>query len=129
MLRRALHLCSFLPWVVALLYGGLAAHATEASSGEERAGERSVVRGVDDSSPSAVRERTQGSWPADGGQARTMSGRGAAAEAVAAAFLERKGLKILVRNYRCRLGEIDLIARDGATTVFVEVRQRASSAF
>jgi putative endonuclease len=58
-----------------------------------------------------------------------MSARGAAAEAMAAAFLERKGLQILVRNYRCRLGEIDLIARDGATTVFIEVRQRTSSAF
>lgn len=48
---------------------------------------------------------------------------------LAAAFLEREGLTIIERNYRCRLGEIDLVARDGATTVFVEVRQRASSAF
>jgi putative endonuclease len=48
---------------------------------------------------------------------------------MAAAFLERKGLRVIERNYRCRLGEIDLVARDGATTVFVEVRQRASSAF
>lgn len=55
--------------------------------------------------------------------------RGAAAEALAAAFLERRGLAVLERNYRCRLGEIDLIVRDGDTTVFVEVRQRASNAF
>ena len=55
--------------------------------------------------------------------------RGAEAEAMAAAFLERRGLRVLERNYRCRLGEIDLVARDGDTTVFVEVRQRASSAF
>ena len=48
---------------------------------------------------------------------------------MAAAFLERKGLRVIERNYRCRLGEIDLIARDGATTVFVEVRKRKSSAF
>ena len=48
---------------------------------------------------------------------------------MAAAFLEKKGLRVLERNYRCRLGEIDLIAREGPTTVFVEVRQRASSAF
>ena len=54
---------------------------------------------------------------------------GSAAEAMAAAFLERKGLAIVARNYRCRLGEIDLVARDGNTTVFVEVRSRASSAF
>ncbi len=55
--------------------------------------------------------------------------RGAEAETMAAAFLERAGLRVIERNYRCRLGEIDLVARDGATTVFVEVRQRASSAF
>ena len=54
---------------------------------------------------------------------------GADAEAMAAAFLEHKGLRVIERNYRCRLGEIDLVAREGATTVFVEVRQRASSAF
>jgi putative endonuclease len=55
--------------------------------------------------------------------------RGAEAEAMAAAFLEHEGLKILARNYRCRLGEIDLVAREGDTTVFVEVRSRGSSAF
>src|SRR5688572_26363099 len=55
--------------------------------------------------------------------------RGAEAEAMAAAFLERRGLTVIERNYRCRLGEIDLVARDGDTTVFVEVRQRASNAF
>jgi putative endonuclease len=59
----------------------------------------------------------------------TGSKRGAEAEALAAAFLERNGLKVVARNYRCRLGEIDLVAHDGATTVFIEVRQRASSAF
>jgi putative endonuclease len=58
-----------------------------------------------------------------------MNRRGEAAEALAAVFLERKGLAIVARNYRCRLGEIDLVAREGETTVFVEVRQRASSAF
>lgn len=58
-----------------------------------------------------------------------MNKRGVDSEAVAAAFLEGRGLTILERNYHCRLGEIDLIARDGGTTVFVEVRKRASSAF
>src|SRR5215210_249604 len=48
---------------------------------------------------------------------------------MAAEFLERQGLRVLERNYRCRLGEIDLVARDGDTTVFVEVRSRASGAF
>jgi putative endonuclease len=58
-----------------------------------------------------------------------MLSRGAEAEILAAAFLEEHGLTIVARNYRCRLGEIDLIARDGPTTVFVEVRRRASRAF
>ena len=58
-----------------------------------------------------------------------MNRLGVGAEEMAAAFLERRGLTIVARNYRCRLGEIDLVARDGATTVFVEVRRRASGAF
>ena len=49
---------------------------------------------------------------------------GAAAEDLAARFLEAHGLRVVARNFRCRLGEIDLIARDGATLVFVEVRLR-----
>ena len=58
-----------------------------------------------------------------------MNRRGAAAEALAASFLLARGLVIAHRNYRCRFGEIDLIARDGTTLVFVEVRQRRSEAF
>ena len=58
-----------------------------------------------------------------------MNRRGVAAEALAAGYLEKHGLKIVERNYRCRLGEIDLIARERGTTIFVEVRQRRSSAF
>ncbi len=58
-----------------------------------------------------------------------MNRLGVDAEALAASFLEARGLQIIARNYRCRSGEIDLVARDGATTVFVEVRRRASNAF
>lgn len=58
-----------------------------------------------------------------------MSRRGGPAEDLAAAFLERQGLRILERNYRCRFGEIDLVARSGAQLVFVEVRARTSEAF
>lgn len=58
-----------------------------------------------------------------------MSGKGTAAEDAAAAFLAGQGLKLLERNYRCRFGEIDLILRDGATLVFVEVRYRGNNAF
>ena len=55
--------------------------------------------------------------------------RGAAAEALAANFLAARGLTILRRNYRCRGGEIDLIAQDGTTLVFVEVRLRRNRDF
>ena len=41
----------------------------------------------------------------------------------------RQGLTIVGRNFRTRFGEIDLIARDGRTLVFVEVRMRTSRAF
>jgi putative endonuclease len=54
---------------------------------------------------------------------------GGAAEEAAARFLERHGLAIVARNYRTRMGEIDLIARDGATLVFVEVRMRSSDRY
>ena len=54
---------------------------------------------------------------------------GARAEAQARAFLEARGLRIVAQNFRTRRGEIDLIARDGDTLVFVEVRQRRSEAF
>ena len=43
-----------------------------------------------------------------------------------AAFLQKQGFQILEKNYRCRSGEIDLIARDGRYLVFVEVKYRSS---
>lgn len=55
--------------------------------------------------------------------------RGAAAEDRAAAYLTQQGLKLVTRNFRCRGGEIDLIMRDGASLVFVEVRSRARADF
>jgi putative endonuclease len=51
--------------------------------------------------------------------------RGRAAEELAVRHLERSGLRVVQRNVRYRLGEIDIVARDGATWVFVEVRSRA----
>jgi putative endonuclease len=47
-----------------------------------------------------------------------------AGEAAAVRYLKRRGLVILARNLRSRLGEIDLVARDGSTLVFVEVKAR-----
>jgi putative endonuclease len=49
---------------------------------------------------------------------------GQTGEAAAVQFLRRRGLVVLARNLRSRLGEIDLLARDGATLVFVEVKAR-----
>lgn len=61
-----------------------------------------------------------------------MSGRaetGRAAEDEAAALLSAKGMAIVERNFRAKVGEIDLVARDKDEIVFVEVRARASSSF
>jgi putative endonuclease len=54
---------------------------------------------------------------------------GAKAEALAAEFLAARGLTIIERNFRRRCGELDLIARDGDTLVFVEVRLRTRGDF
>ena len=50
-------------------------------------------------------------------------------EAVAARHLETNGYRILERNYRTGLGEIDIIARDKDTIVFVEVKARQTGSF
>lgn len=47
-------------------------------------------------------------------------------ERSAARYLRRHGLRVITRNYRTNRGEIDLIARDGDTLVFVEVKTRRS---
>ena len=56
-----------------------------------------------------------------------MTTAGAAAETLAAEYLMRQGLAIVARNFRTRAGEIDVVARDGRTLVFVEVRMRRSA--
>lgn len=53
---------------------------------------------------------------------------GREAESLACRHLEHAGLALLARNYRCRLGELDLVMRQGETIVFVEVRYRGPSA-
>lgn len=58
-----------------------------------------------------------------------MNDKGRAAEALALRFLLDRGMRLVTRNFSCRLGEIDLIIDDGGTTVFVEVRQRRNAAF
>ena len=77
--------------------------------------------------------------PAKPGDGRTWKSRKMPAESTAdkgrwaakrsLAYLQLRGLRPIVRNYRCRLGEIDLIGRHGDALVFVEIRYRASPAF
>ena len=55
--------------------------------------------------------------------------RGAAAEELAAQYLQVRGLKILARNMRCKAGELDLVCLDGEVLAIVEVRQRGSAEF
>ena len=50
-------------------------------------------------------------------------------ENLACAALVQRGYAILARRYRTRLGEIDIVARDGATLVFIEVKARAGDEF
>jgi len=54
---------------------------------------------------------------------------GAEAEKFAERYLTEQGLRLIVRNYRCKLGEIDLIMQEGELLVFVEVRYRKGSHF
>ena len=57
---------------------------------------------------------------------RTIGDRG---EAAAIRFLEKKGYRILDKNYRCKSGEIDIVARDKDNIAFVEVKTRTSVEF
>lgn len=50
-------------------------------------------------------------------------------EVIAEKYLKKKGYLILERNFRCRLGEIDIIARDGAELVFIEVKTRQNESY
>jgi putative endonuclease len=54
---------------------------------------------------------------------------GQAGEKAARDHLEKIGYKIVQTNYRCPLGEIDIVARDNATLVIIEVRTKTGSAY
>lgn len=58
-------------------------------------------------------------------RSRVLGDRG---ERAAARFLRRQGLRVLLRGYRTPWGEVDLVARDGAVLVFVEVKTRRQGA-
>ncbi len=75
-----------------------------------------------------ARLAAQGSLPLqtqDAARLRRVAG--VCSENVARAFLRGQGMRILETNYRCRFGEIDIIAQDGDTVCFVEVRGRSPS--
>ena len=61
--------------------------------------------------------------------ARQRIATGEYGEASAARYLSRRGMVVLDRNWRCELGEIDLVLRDGGVIVVCEVKTRASGAF
>ena len=67
--------------------------------------------------------------PGGPGGSRSRSRFGRESEAAATAFLEKKGYRILQRNFRCRAGEIDIIAEHRDAVVFVEVKARSGGAF
>jgi putative endonuclease len=54
---------------------------------------------------------------------------GKAGEELAVRYLKKKGYKVLERNYTCSVGEIDIIAKDKKTIVFVEVKTRRSMSY
>lgn len=56
------------------------------------------------------------------------NGTGKAGESHIAAYLEARGYRILKRNFRCRFGEIDIIAENGQYLAFVEVKTRDAGA-
>ena len=58
---------------------------------------------------------------------KSLAGRGA--EELAVAYLRRQGYEVLERNVRMRFGEIDVVARDGPTLCFIEIRSRSSDRF
>jgi len=75
-----------------------------------------------DSQPSPARP------PGTGRPSRTRA-LGAFGEAYAARHLVDRGMVLLDRNWRCELGEIDLVLRDGDTLVFCEVKTRSSALY
>ena len=99
----------------------------------EREIERAAVCGADRAHGAFEREEGCGRGDADGGRgdadgawgSRNLS-IGQRGERAAARFLERRGYDIVDRNWACPAGEIDLVARDGDTIVFVEVKTRTS---
>ena len=58
---------------------------------------------------------------------KALTRAGEAGESLACEFLRTLGYEIVARNFRCRSGEVDVVAREGETTVFVEVKERTGA--
>lgn len=58
-----------------------------------------------------------------------MNNLGQQYEQLALCYLQQQGLSLVQQNFQCKAGEIDLVMREGATLVFVEVKYRANNAF
>lgn len=78
---------------------------------------------------SGAARRATGGGPRTIGRVRAKDELGRRGERIAEQFLRDAGMAILDRNWRCPIGELDLVARDGGETVFVEVKTRSSQAF
>jgi putative endonuclease len=63
------------------------------------------------------------------GSVESRTARGNRAEGLACDHLTSLGYRVITRNFRCREGEIDIVAFDGATLCFIEVRARTPSRF
>ncbi len=61
--------------------------------------------------------------------ASTKAAIGRRAETAALKFLQHEGLNLVERNFRCRLGEVDLVMLDHGCLVFIEVRYRSERSF
>jgi len=68
------------------------------------------------------------SWPFGSGN-RNDKKTGPQGEDIAVSFLEEQGYVVLVRNYRQRFGEIDIVAEDGGVLVFIEVKTRKNNRY
>jgi putative endonuclease len=63
------------------------------------------------------------------GDREDNAGVGARGEEIAVAFLKGKKFRILERNFRCKCGEVDIVAKDGGSVVFIEVKARKHEAY
>lgn len=86
-----------------------------------------MVRARCTESPSRESTGARKGRPATTNRLSSRAETGRKAEALAAEYLTGQGLRVVATNYRCAIGEIDLICLDGSSYVFVEVRSRTGT--